>query len=81
MSATDKPEAPREHLRLLVNGDLLDQASESGINLSSTLEQALAEVIKDKQQETWVAENREATAGYSEHVEEHGVFSDGLRDF
>jgi post-segregation antitoxin (ccd killing protein) len=29
----------------------------------------------------WLTENREAIAAYNEHVEAHGVFSDGVRAF
>jgi len=29
----------------------------------------------------WREENREAIAAYNEYVEEHGVFSDGVRAF
>jgi antitoxin CcdA len=51
------------------------------INLSATLEQALAGALKKKQREQWLAENRKAINAYNEHVEAHGVFSDDLRSF
>ena len=31
--------------------------------------------------EQWLEENRSAIESYNEHVEEHGVFSDGVRGF
>jgi len=48
---------------------------------SSSLEEASPDLSRGTRQETWVAENREATVAYNKHVEEHGVFSDGLRGF
>lgn len=73
--------APKRSANLSVNGDLLSKAKELDINLSATLEQALAEALKKKQREQWLAENREAINAYNEHVEAHGVFSDDLRSF
>ena len=52
-----------------------------GINLSSSLEEALALLIKRRLNEQWLSENREAIATYNEYVEANGVFSDGIRGF
>ena len=60
---------------------MLNKAKDLDINLSATLEQALAEALKKKQREQWLAENRNAINAYNEHVEAHGVFSDDLRSF
>lgn len=73
--------APKRAANLSVNGDLLNKAKDLNINLSATLEQALAEALKKKQREQWLAENRNAINAYNEHVEAHGVFSDDLRSF
>ena len=75
------PLAPKKSANLSVNGDLLIKAREMSINLSATLEQALAEALRKKRNEQWLAENRVAIEAYNEHVETHGVFSDGLRMF
>ncbi|MBN8280515.1 MAG: type II toxin-antitoxin system CcdA family antitoxin [Gammaproteobacteria bacterium] len=64
-----------------ISSELLDQARELDVNLSATLEQALTELVRRRRREQWVAENREAIAAYNSHVEESGVFSDGLRSF
>lgn len=50
-------------------------------NHSSNREQATAEVNRDKQREAWAVESREAIVAYNKDVDEHGVFSDGLRSF
>lgn len=61
-----------------IDRQLLETARACGINLSATLEEALAERIRAQQ---WLADNREAIASYNESVAERGVFSDGLRNF
>lgn len=82
MPFTYDSQAPKKPTNLSVNSDLLRKARELNIdNLSAVLEQALAERVKERQREHWLAENREAIAAYNEHVDKHGVFSDGLRSF
>jgi len=44
-------------------------------------ETGLAEAIRQCQREEWLSKNCAALDAYNEHVEEHGVFSDGLRSF
>ncbi len=73
--------APKRATNLSINSDLLNQARELDVNLSATLEDALAELIRARRRERWLAENREAIAAYNEHVEQDGVFSDRLRAF
>jgi antitoxin CcdA len=52
-----------------------------GINLSMTFEQALAEALRKKRSEQWLAENSEAIHAYNEYVEDHGVFSNSVQRF
>jgi len=73
--------APKRPTNLTVNADLLAKARELNINLSATLESALAEVIRERQRASWLAENKTAMNAYNAYVEEAGVFSDGLRSF
>ncbi len=81
MQSAYDPQAPKRAANLSVNGDLLSKAKDLRINLSATLEQALAEALKQKQREQWLAQNQGAIATYNQHVEKYGVFSDGLRSF
>ena len=74
-------DAPKKATNLSINSDLLSKAREMDINLSSTLEQALAEVLKERQRARWLAENRQAIQAYNAEVKDKGVFSDGLRSF
>ena len=73
--------APKRAANLRINEDLLNKAKSFDINLSATLEKALAQALKEKQREQWLADNRQAITAYNEHVESNGVFSDELRSF
>ena len=74
-------QAPKKAANLSINADLLSKARSLDINLSATLEQALVDILRQRQRERWLAENRGAIAAYNEHVEKHGAFSDGMRTF
>ncbi len=73
--------APKKPTNVSVNSDLLEQARNLNINLSATLEAALADQLRAEQTKLWKAENAKAIAAYNSFVEEHGTFSDGLRKF
>jgi antitoxin CcdA len=66
---------------LSVDDNLLDQARRLNLNLSQLLEASLTEAIHEHQRAEWLRKNRAALDAYNEHVEKHGVFSDGLRSF
>jgi antitoxin CcdA len=74
-------EAPRKPTKLSVNSDLVEKARELGVDLATTLEDALALEVHKRQRETWLEENREGIEAYNELVAQHGVFSTGLRGF
>lgn len=73
--------APKRATNLSINSDLLNKAKALDINLSAALEQALAQLLKQRQQEQWLKENRAAIAAYNQDVEAHGSFGDALRSF
>jgi antitoxin CcdA len=81
MRALFDPDAPKKATNLSINSDLLRRARALDINLSATLERALAEGLKLRAQERWLEENQAAMSAYNEQVERDGVFSDGLRSF
>lgn len=72
---------PKKAANLSVRADLLDQAKAYKINLSQTLEAALAAEVKKRREAEWLEQNREAIAAYNREIAEHGLFSDGFRDF
>ena len=75
------PSAPKKATNLSLNSDLLRSARELDINLSAVMEEALEALVRKRLGERWLTENQEAIAAYNEHVEVHGVFSDGVRAF
>ncbi len=72
---------PKKAANLTVRADLLEEARAYKINLSQTLEAALAVELKKRREAEWLEQNREAIAAYARFVEKHGVFSDRFRNF
>ena len=68
-------------VRLSIDGSLLAQAKRLGLVLSQVLEEGIAPSVRVHASGQWLERNRAALSAYNEHVEEHGVFSDGLRSF
>jgi antitoxin CcdA len=64
-----------------VSADLLEAAKINNINLSQTLEHALADKLRRIAQERWLAENSDALDDYNRRITKSGVFSDGRRRF
>lgn len=81
MQIAFNPTAPKKAANLSVNSDLLNQAKALRINLSATLECALAEAIRDKQRQQWLQDNRQSIEDYNRRIEAEGCFSDSLRNF
>ncbi|MEW6611636.1 MAG: type II toxin-antitoxin system CcdA family antitoxin [Pseudomonadota bacterium] len=75
------PAAPKKPVNLSINSDLLRQARALKINLSQTLEERLAELLREARRSQWLVENQAALDAYNRHIERHGAFSDGLRQF
>jgi len=72
---------PKKPTNVSINSDLLIKAKELKINLSATLETALAELVNKKQKELWKEQNKANIEAYNQFIEENGVFSDELRGF
>ncbi|MBM3539441.1 MAG: acetoacetyl-CoA synthase [Alphaproteobacteria bacterium] len=75
-------DAPRKKpTNVSVDEKLLTAAKAVGINLSQTLEEALAVKLRRLEQERWLEENREAIENHNRYTAKYGVFSDGRRRF
>lgn len=81
MNSTFDSQAPKKPTNVSINSDLLVKARNLKINLSSTLEAALAELVNAKQRELWRNQNKNAIEAYNQLVEDQGTFSDELRSF
>ena len=73
--------APKKATNLSINSDLLEMAKSLKINISATLEEALAKRVQQEKADNWLAENKAAINKYNEFIEKHGIFSDGARKF
>jgi antitoxin CcdA len=81
MRAPNDSQPARKPVTITVKSTLLEAARRLKINHSATMEAALTEVVRQKEREKWLAENRAAIAAHSERVKTDGVFSDDLRRF
>jgi antitoxin CcdA len=82
MSEQPRTARPRKRsANLSVDSKLLEDAKRLNLNLSRVFEAGLDQAIRQKQREEWLKKNRGALDAYNDHVEKHGVFSNGLRSF
>jgi antitoxin CcdA len=72
---------PKKAANLTISAELLEAAKSYKINLSQTLETALAAELKKCRETEWLEQNREAIESYNRHIEKHGLFSDRFRTF
>ncbi len=77
-----------ERVTVELDAETLARARAAGVDLSRLLRRALLRELppaSDEEQkreaEQWYAENKEAVDAYNKFVEEHGLFSDGVRMF
>tara|TARA_R110001592_G_scaffold121280_1_gene326667 strand:- start:317 stop:604 length:288 start_codon:yes stop_codon:yes gene_type:complete len=81
MNYTYNSEATKKPTNVSINSDLLEKARALNINLSATLERALAEQLRIEQSDQWLRENADAIQAYNQFVETNGTFSDSVRKF
>ena len=73
--------AGKRSANLTISTKLLDKAKRLKINLSQTLEERLAQMVREAETEEWLAANRKAIDAYNARVERDGVWSDKLSGF
>ena len=81
MTAIYDKTAKKKATNVSVNSDLLEKAKYYKINISSSIEKILEELVKEKESQKWEEENKEAISDYNKRVSQNGLFSDGLRSF
>ena len=72
---------PRKAANLTVRVDLLEEARARRINLSQTLEVALAAELRRRREAEWLEQNKAAIEAYNREIAEHGLLSDRHRQF
>lgn len=81
MRAPFDVQAPKKATNVSINSDLLAKARALKINLSATLETALAQRVSDAQRRRWKQENAATITAYNRLVEKHGSLGDALKRF
>ena len=71
----------KKAVNVSVQTELLDAARAEGINLSATLEAALADQLRIRRRDRWRTENEAAIEAYNRDVDENGSFGDHARGF
>ncbi len=71
----------KKAVNVSIRSDLLDQARAEDINLSATLEAALADQLRIRRRDRWRNENEAAIEAYNRDVDENGSFGDHARNF
>jgi len=69
--------ASKKPANLSINSDLLAKARGLKLNLSATLERALAEDVRKAEQQRWRESNRQAIEAANRFCEDEGLFADG----
>ena len=68
-------------INISMDSSLLKKAKNYKINISACAEFALANLIRKKESQQWLAENQSVLEEYNQYAINYGVFSDGLRGF
>ncbi len=76
MPQTYNQSAPKKATNLSINSDLLDKARSLKLNLSATLENALADEVRKAERAQWLRRNQEAIDAANRLAEEKGLFVD-----
>jgi len=71
----------KKAVNVSVRTELLDAARAEDINLSATLEAALADQLRIRRRDKWRSENAAAIEAYNRDVDENGSFGDHARSF
>ena len=71
----------RRAVNVSISNDLIIESKAYGINMSRALEDKLIQLLREKREQAWRAENQEAIDSYNARIEKHGEFSKKLRRF
>lgn len=73
--------ASKKATNLSINSDLLSKTKKLKINLSATLERALADELRTTERDQWLKSNKKAIDSLNKLAERNGLFSDSYRNF
>lgn len=69
----------KRRINLTVADDVVVAAREAGLNMSGIAEDALRRAVSEAKRQAWEREHAESIRLYNAAVEQHGLWSDGLR--
>ena len=81
MSAIYDETAMKKATNVTINSDLLQKAKSYKINISKNFEAYLAEVVRKREEQQWLEENKSAIDAVNKRIEKEGLFSDEHRRF
>jgi antitoxin CcdA len=73
--AISRPDKPRPMPKVSLDPELLDQASEAGIDVTTNLNAFLRDQIRKARADRWLKENREALDDANAFLARHGLRS------
>ena len=71
----------KKAVNVSIQSELLDAARAEDINLSATLEAALADQLRIRRRDRWQAENEAAIEAYNRDADQNSSFGDHARSF
>jgi antitoxin CcdA len=71
----------KKAVNVSIESELLNAARAEDINLSATLEAALADQLRIRRRDRWRTENEAAIRAYNSDVDKNGSFGDHVRGF
>jgi antitoxin CcdA len=73
--------AEKARTNVSIDANLLAEARALGVNVSAVLEVGLRATVAAERRRHWLDENRAALADANAFIAEHGLWSDGKRQF
>jgi antitoxin CcdA len=70
--------APRKHVNLTANSDLVNLVKEEKGNLSALFEQSMITFLAERDLMRWKEENNTAFKSYNQMIEERGLLSEDI---
>lgn len=71
-------DAPRRHVNLTANADLVNMVRQEKGNLSALFEQAMISFLSDRELMRWKEDNQAAFESYNRMREERGTLADDI---
>jgi len=78
MQLSYKTDAPRKHVNLTANTELVDLVRKEKGNLSAIFEQSMIEFITKRDLERWKEESKASFESYNRMIEERGILADDI---